>query len=201
MNKNRLDSFILASVLCFACLRSPAHGVTEVVFDQDGKSKTVKGQVLVEDVDGGMLFQGRDNQIWAIQPDQLKSKSTDKGVEFSLLSRHELKAKLIREMPPGFQAYETAHYIICYNTSKAYAQWCGALYERLYRAYFNYWRNRRFKLADPPVLISIVFQDQPTFQRYAQVQMGDAAKSVIGFYSLKTNVMTTYDLTGVGGIP
>ena len=53
------------------------------------------------------------------------------------------------------------------------------------------------KIAPTPPLVAVVFQDRPSFESYGKTELGGAVKAVIGFYSLKTNRITTYDLTGV----
>jgi hypothetical protein len=46
----------------------------------------------------------------------------------------------------------------------------------------------------------LVFDDQTSYENYARAELGDAARSVIGFYSLRTNRVTMYDLTGTKGL-
>ena len=48
-----------------------------------------------------------------------------------------MSKQLLAELPQGFQEFTTTHYLIFYDTSLAYAQWCGALFERLYMAFTN----------------------------------------------------------------
>ena len=43
----------------------------------------------------------------------------------------------------------TKHYVICTSARRQYAQWCGALFERLYLSFHNYWKQRGMKLAEP----------------------------------------------------
>ena len=172
---------------------------TTVEFEQNGRTHIVEGQILGESPEGGMLFEGRDRQLWVIQAKEVRKRSTNESSTYVPFTKAELKLKLLRELPKGFKTYDTAHFLIAYNTSKAYAQWCGALYERLYRAFYNYWKKRGFKLDRSGLLIAVVFKDRVSFERYAREELGDAAKSVIGYYSLKTNRITSYDLTGVGG--
>ncbi|MCA9199120.1 MAG: DUF1570 domain-containing protein, partial [Planctomycetales bacterium] len=116
---------------------------------------------------------------------------------FELLGKQQLSDKLLSEVPVGFQIYETPHYIICYNTSKAYAQWCGGLFERLYRGFHNYWQRRGIELEPTPPMVALVFQDQASFAEYSKPELKDAVNSIIGYYSLATNRITMYDLTGV----
>ena len=46
-------------------------------------------------------------------------------------------------------------------------------------------------------LVAIVFADQASYARFAHTELGDSASSIIGYYSLATNRMTMYDLTGI----
>src|SRR5262249_27836675 len=90
--------------------------------------------------------------------------------------------------------------VLCFNTSRAYAQWCGSLFERLFSAFQNYWSNRGFELNEPASpLVALVFADRASYARAAQPELGDGVNAIIGYYSLKTNRMTIYDMTGTAG--
>jgi hypothetical protein len=74
------------------------------------------------------------------------------------------------------------------------------LYERLYRGFYNYWSRQGFELRDPEFpLVALVFDSKRSYAQYAERDLGPAAASAIsfGYYSLLTNRMTTYDLTGL----
>ena len=88
--------------------------------------------------------------------------------------------------------------MVCYNTSRAYAQWTSSLLERLYKAFANYWQNQGLELHEPEFpLVALVFDGQASFAQYARPEVGEGADSIIGYYNLKTNRMTMYDLTGI----
>ena len=101
------------------------------------------------------------------------------------------------ELPHGFANLSTAHYVICYNTSREYAQWCGSLFETLYKAFENFWRRQGFELSEPEFpLVAVVFADRQSYSAYSAADLGTAAASIIGYYSPSTNRMTMYDMTG-----
>jgi len=186
--------------LFLACL-FPAVGssMIYVSFQRDDKDLHVTGELIVEASDGGVLVVANDGKLWAIQPDEIVRKDKD-DKPFVGLTQAEVARRLAAEMPEGFEIYTTAHYVFCYNTSKPYAQWCGALYERLYVAFYNYWERRGFKLRQPLTpLVAIIYRDQADFARFSRDELGDAAESIIGYYSIETNRVSTFDLTGVGG--
>jgi hypothetical protein len=168
-----------------------------IVLRRDGAEKQINGRVLVEAEDGGLLAILPDGALWTVPPEELVSHTVDE-VGFKPLSTASLSARLLEELPRGFDVHTTKHYLIAYNTSKAYAQWCGALFERLYNAFTNYWSRQGFSLRAPEFpLVAIVFADEESYARFVHGELGDAAKSIIGYYSLATNRMTMYDLTGV----
>ncbi len=45
--------------------------------------------------------------------------------------------------------------------------------------------------------MAIVFAERSTYVKYSQPELGEAADAIIGYFSLRTNRMTMYDLTGV----
>ncbi len=170
--------------------------VEQVVFKRDGKQQTTAGRLLVEATDGGLLLETADGVLRTITPGELVSRETD-SAEFKPISPEAMGQQLLEELPDGFSIHTTAHYVICYNTSKAYAQWCGALYERLYRAFNNYWTYKGFELQEPEFpLVALVFSDKRSYERYASAELGEAAGAIVGYYSFKSNRVTMYDLTG-----
>ena len=174
-----------------------AAALDHVVLRREGKQIHVDGRLLVTAQDGGLLVLARDGVLWAVPPEQ-QVKHTSDELPFKPLSREAMSKRLLAELPRGFDVHQTANYLICYNTSRAYAQWCGSLFERLYRAFTNYWTRRGVKLSEPEFpLVAVVFADQRSYTEFSKSELGDAAPSIIGYYSLRTNWMMTYDLTGM----
>lgn len=186
-------ALLLAACTTFS---AQAENVERVVFQRNGQEQAVEGRLLLTAQDGGVLLMTPDGVLWAVPPDQQVSRAAE-AKPFTPLSANELGAKLLAELPPGFELYQTANYLICHDTSKAYAQWCGSLFERLYLAFTNYWRRRGFEIRQPEFpLVAIVFADRDAYVRYSRDEVGDAIESIIGYYSLRSNRMVMYDLTG-----
>jgi hypothetical protein len=167
-----------------------------VTFARDGATVHINGKILTEAVDGGLILQDRQGKLWLLQAAEIKSRKAD-AIPYEPMDRQELGRTLLEELPAGFEIHETANYLICYNTSKPYAEWCGALFERLLRAYTNFWRRRDLPLSSPEMpLVAFVFSDQQSYKRYVKQELGDAANSMDGYYNLLTNRIVMYDLTG-----
>ena len=80
-----------------------------------------------------------------------------------------MSKELRDQLPKGFDVHATTHYLICHNTSRAYAQWCGALFERLYKAFHSFWAHKGFELRDPQFpLVAVVFADKPSYVKYSR---------------------------------
>jgi hypothetical protein len=172
--------------------------IEHVTFQREGVERKISGQLVVEAADGGVLLRAPDGRLWAIEPQDLVARSSDES-PFEALPRDALAKQLSEELP-GFRIHHTEHYLICYNTSRAYAEWCGALYERLFKAFYSYWQDRGLTLAPPETpLVALVFQDKATYREYAQAELGAAVEAIDGYYSLPTNRVMMYDLTGVEG--
>jgi len=187
---------LLATTLCVSC-SAAAMGLDHVVVRRDGREITVTGQILLTANDGGILLKARDGILWTIQPDEQVRQTSDE-TPFKAMSPQELSQTLLRELPQGFETYQTTHYLICFNTSRAYAQWCGSLFERLYLAFTNLWNRKGFELKEPEFpLVAIVFRDKRSYIEFSKPEVGDAVSSMIGYFSLQTNRMVLYDLTGL----
>ncbi len=168
-----------------------------VTLHRDGRDIHVDGRLLVTAEDGGLLLQSRDGVLWAVPPEEQVQHTTD-DAPFKPYTREELSRRLLAELPRGFDVHRTAHYLIFYDTSRAYAQWCGSLFERLYRAFTNYWTRKGFELHEPEFhLAAIVFADRNSYIKFTRPELGNAGQSIIGFFSLRTNRMTMYDLTKI----
>ena len=108
-------------------LAAPALALDHVDLRRDGRPLTVSGRVLVTAEDGGLLLLGSDGQLWSVLPEELVAERTDETA-FAPLAREPLAQALLKELPTGFESYQTTHYLICYNTSREYATWCGCAF-------------------------------------------------------------------------
>jgi len=174
-----------------------ARGVEHVSLTRDGREHHVAGKVLVEAKDGGMLLLASDGTLWIIQPEEVVRRHAD-AEDFRPLTGEEAAAQLLAAMPAGFKVHRTSRYVVCYNTSDAYAEWCGGLYERLYRGFHAFWKNNGFELQPPEFpLIALLFTDHASYLRYAHEELGQQVGARFGYYNVQTNRVTSYDLTGI----
>jgi hypothetical protein len=175
---------------------APATGLDYVTIRQGEGQKELRGKVEVEAADGGLLFLTQGGAYWLVQQSEIVSRRSDETL-FTPFSRQQLSAELAAELK-GFRTHETKHYLILYNTSAAYAEWVGALFERLHDAFYNFWSRSGVALREPEFpLVALVFDSQASYAEHARHELGEATASIIGYYSLTTNRMTMYDLTGV----
>ena len=187
-------------VVCLApAFALPVCALDHVTLLRDGVPLQLRGRIVAQSPSGETAFLTEDQVLWVAAADEVASRRRD-AEPFVPLDNDAIAARLLAEMPAGFRIHKTAHYVVCYNTTPAYAQWCGALYERLYRGYFSFWKHQGLELAEPAwPLVALVFDDRSSYARYARTELGDATRSIIGYYSLHTNRVTMYDLTGFDG--
>jgi len=179
------------------CTPAAALGLEYVTIQQNGSQKELAGKLEVEAEDGGVMLLTADGVLWPLPKEEIVSRKSD-DKPFVALAAAELAKKLTAELPSGFKIHQTKNYLICYNTSPAYAQWVGGLFERLNSAFYNYWTRRGIEMRQPEFpLVALVFDSKSSYAQHARGELGDATNSIIGYYSLKTNRMTMYDLTGV----
>jgi hypothetical protein len=185
-------------LILFLCIFTApmARAVEHVVMRQEGDEVSLSGRLVVAAEDGGMLLESADGALVTVEPQNMvRHKHDDEPLV--PLTPQQLGERLKREFP-GFDLHTTQHYVICHNTSRAYAQWCGALFERLYKAFTNFWSRKGFDLHEPEFpLVALVFADADSYAAYAGKELGDSASAIIGYYNFATNRMTMYDLTGI----
>lgn len=181
------------------CLSLPALAVDYVTIKRGTSQREIIGKIEVEAEDGGVLLLSPDGELWAITGEEVVSKHSDEK-PFVPLDREEMGRRLLEEHD-GFKLHETNHYLICYNTSPDYAKWVGSLYERLYDGFYNFWTKKGLKLRDPELpLVAVVFDTRDSYSVFAREELGDSVGSIIGYYSLRSNQVTMYDLTGLEGL-
>jgi hypothetical protein len=158
--------------------------------------RTLEGDVVVEALDGGMLLELPDQRLEIVAPDAIVAREP-LSVAGEPPTARELGRRILTELPPGFEQLATKHYVICFDTSRAYAQWCGGLFERLHDAFANFWRQAGFEVheAGRPLVV-VIFADRRRYEAFAAEDLGAAADRVVGYYNLLSNRVTTFDLTG-----
>lgn len=161
-----------------------------------GDDRVVEARVVVEALDGSLLLEHRDQRLEVVA-------AADVGDRAPLVaspkatSPRDVGAAVLRTLPEGFDQVVTRHYVVCFDTSRAYAQWCAALFERLHDAFANVWRQAGLELAEPEhPLVVVIFADRQRYEAHAAGDLGAAADRVVGYYNLLSNRVTTFDLTG-----
>ena len=166
-----------------------------------GGLRTLTGEVVVEAVDGGMLLELRDQRCELVQPAAVVTRERVAEPREPDTPR-ELGRRIVADLPPGFEVHVTRHYVVCFDTSRDYAKWCAALFERLHDAFGNFWTKAGLEVIDPPrPLVVVIFADRAAYEAHAANDLGAAADRVVGYYNLLSNRVTTFDLTGTDGLP
>jgi hypothetical protein len=170
----------------------------------DAGDRVVEARVVVEAVDGSLLLEHGDQRLEVVPPADVGERvSIDSPIESP--TPREVGTAVLRTLPGGFDHLATRHYVVCFDTSRAYAQWCAALFERLHDAFVNFWRQAGFEITGPErPLVVVIFADRERYEEHVAADLGAATDRVVGYYNLLTNRVTTFDLTGselVGGRP
>ena len=167
-----------------------------------GETKTdatriVEGIVRAEAADGGLLLEQADGRLDLFQPATIASRTPIPPPAAAETAR-DLGGRILGELPTGFDLLITKHYVICFDTSRAYAQWAAALFERLHDGFTNFWTRAGLDLHPPErPLIVVIFSDRRRYEEYAARDLGAATDRVVGYYNMLSNRVTTFDLTGV----
>jgi hypothetical protein len=179
---------------------SKSDPAIRVEFQQDGRTHDVVGRIKIEAADGGMLLEADDGILWTIQPDEvLNRKDLDKP--FTPLTAEELSEKMLAKLPAGFRVHTTPHYVVCYNTSRTYAVWTSSLLERLLKAFTNYWEKQGLELHEPTFPLPVmVFANRQMYDAASREDLPGGTGNIVGFYSLRSNCVNMFDLTGAEAV-
>ncbi len=157
---------------------------------------TTAGRVLVVAQDRSLLIQDRTGEIFPVETEMLQ-KATRNSTPFVPMTQDELAESYIERLPKGFESLKTAHFVLFYKTSKAYARWNGLLLERLYDAFETFWTKRGLTLSEPEFpLFCIIFPNSSEYHAFADAEGESVGSSVIAYYSFHTNRIVCYDLSG-----
>jgi hypothetical protein len=211
LRRFRTTIAVAACMICLAATaaplpdRSPTAGegaVRErIEISSSAGSRTLEATVLVEAADGGLLVERDDEQYEILEPGSIASREPLPMAPAAETPR-ELGQRILAELPAGFDVHVTKHYVVCFDTSRDYARWCAALFERLHEAFGNFWGRAGLDVADPPrPLVVVIFADRAAYEAHAARDLGAAAGRVVGFYNMLSNRVTTFDLTGSDGVP
>ena len=155
-------------------LAAPVAALDHLVIKHNGGEKRVSGEIIVTAEDGGLMLLAANGEQWIVKPDELVRRTSDE-TPFKPLDAEALGRDVLGRLPEGFAVHKTAHYVICYNTSKTYARWCGSLLERLYRSFHGYWTRRKIELHEPRFpLVVLICADAKTYRKVAQGRLGEA---------------------------
>jgi hypothetical protein len=164
---------------------------------RDGARQSLSGEIVVEAQDGGMLLRTPDSGLHLLPARAIASRRSD-DQPFALLDREALTTSLLADLPPGFQIHHSTNYIVAYNTTRAYARWCSSLLERLNKAFLVFWQKKGRPVASPQQPLQVlIFGDESSYAAYARRDLGGPPGSIIGYYSLASNRVMMYDLTGL----
>ena len=181
----------------FLLLTSVSFSMDVVTVKTDGAERTIEGEIIVNAKDGGIVIRDALNEFYPVTPDNIIRKTSDER-PFTFYTASEIKEKLQEKLPLGFKVYETKHYLLFYDTSEAFAKWTAQLYERLYDVFYNFWGSNGMTLTEPSTpLIAIIFANSKEYEQFCKSELGEAGSAIIGFYSMQTNRVNLFDLTGI----
>ncbi len=173
----------------------PEDQQLRVTYHLDGQEHSAVGRVLAEDAQGGVCLQTDEGELLLIQADELQQK-IELSHPFKPVSSEVMASRLQNELGEGFQTYTTPHYVVAYSTSREYARWLSSLLERLHKAFVNYWERQGFELSEPEFpLVVVVYANEAAYRKASAAELGGMS-GVVGYYSLKTNRVSMYDLSG-----
>jgi hypothetical protein len=189
---------VLLAAFVAASLPFSAYALERLTVSLPGQPpKQLVGEAIVEARDGGMLLKTADGAIHRLPAATIRNRKTD-SEKLVPLTREELTKQLLAELPPGFRIHDSKNYIVCYNTTRTYAEWTSSLLERLQKAFIAYWKKQKSPVETPEQpLVVLVFADQASYADYAKKDLGSSVSNIIGYYNLETNRIMMYDLTGM----
>lgn len=140
------------------------------------------------------FFLGRDGRLWKLSPKTM-SKFRPSAGSFSSFSHSKVRGQLLREFGSKFDVSSTGHYLVVHPAGQKNL-WAQR-FEELYRSFYYYTATRGFRPRKPEFpLIAIVFRSRGDFEKYSRKKRMEVGSGVVGYYSMKSNRIVMYDLSG-----
>ena len=175
------------------------RSVLRVSFESNNQLQTLTGELVATDSTMGQLILDADGELTVIAPNALK-RMEELSTPLIPTPAKELAAKVLTLMPKGSRFIATEHFVVCYNTSEVYARWNSELYERLYKGFYRFWKEKGVELTPPRFpLVALVFESKADYIEYASKEF-TGAQNTIGYYHQSTNRLASCDLTGIQGM-
>jgi len=159
-----------------------------------GAERTMFGEAVLEDPQGGVLLLDRGGRYWSVPGTQARKRQAA-GEPFRALTAEALSGELRQEFGAGFTVIETPHYVICTDAGSRFGEWTGKLFERLFTGFYAAWKDQGIELAEPAFPLPVViFANDQAYRDYARGDVG-AIPVDLGYYSSLTNRIALRDLT------
>ena len=141
-----------------------------------------------------VLLLARDGYLWDFKPTDAKD-FRKTGFQFRSYSITEMQDRLRRELGPSFEVTSTGHYLVAHPKGQR-DQWAQR-FEELYRSFVVYFRTRGFEVREPEFpLVAVACKNQQEFLRQASREGPGVSTSVLGYYSMLTNRVLLFDVSG-----
>jgi hypothetical protein len=192
---------LAGGVVCGRFMVPPAasadeDGVRIEIAAPGGPPRVVEGRICVEASDGGILLEHPDGRLEIVPAASIVSRSNEAGATAPETPR-DVGQRVLGELPAGFDLLVTKHYVVCFDTSRQYAQWAASLFERLHDGFTTFWTRAGFDVVPPArPLVVVIFSDRRRYEEHAARDLGAATDRIVGYYNMLSNRVTTFDLTG-----
>lgn len=140
-----------------------------------------------------MQLLARDGQLHDFDP-RKAAQARKTAPRFVPYTDAEMRSRLYKEFEGRFAFTSTTHYLVVHPAGQK-AVWANR-FEKIYRAFENYFRVRNFKLRAPGYpLVAIIFPNQSEYMRYVRASGQPAHPGTLGHYDPETNRVYLFDST------
>lgn len=186
---------VLPAIAPVQAQEATVRKVTSIVLAQPAGTR-VDGCVVAPMPDGGVLLEHRSGRLEMIKGPAITERS-ETEFDFQRMTDEEMGTYLTSLTGPEFHISQTDHYIICANTSEAYAEYVGRLLDRVYSEYSKFVTELGAPFKAPEEKLPIIILGSVNeFQEFAKQQHPETSfEDTPGYYSIRENQVLLQDLT------
>jgi hypothetical protein len=190
---------VLEMLLCPVVVIAADASVVVTLAPMEGRPGKITGRVVVEDQQGGVLLEDAAGVYWTLEAKDVVAREAGEGT-YERAGVKELAESLKAAAGGEAVVVETKNYVIVSRASRAYASWCGSMFERLRNGFLAHWEREKVELKPNQFPLPIlVLQNKGQFREYAVRDGAAEAAETFGYYSARTNRVVMYDLTADQG--
>ena len=175
--------------------------VEHVEFVHEGQQRSADGRVVIEAADGGILFEGVDGVLWSIERDELQAPRKARHAVQAAHARRALRTAARRAAARLSQLHHAALCRLLQHVARIRPVDQLAARAALQSVHQLLGSAKASSCTSPSSRCRVlVFADRQSYDQASREDLPGGTGNIVGFYSLRSNRVNMFDLTGAEAV-